>query len=99
MQLWTKVAIGAGLAFVGYQIWCKWGPQHAQKPVVPVAGSDKDFERRVQAAYALALKTGEDEILEQLYDEWKRSHYTPEQLATQNSSGAREAFKKLFGIK
>jgi hypothetical protein len=103
MQLWTKIAIGAGLAFVGYQVWAKWGPQHAKAPTPTHRKGDFDdaaqaFAQQVHAAWDIAKKTGNDAEVERLYDIWKHENYSTMQLAAPNASGAREEFKRHFGL-
>jgi hypothetical protein len=104
VQLWAKIAIGAGLAFVGYSVWCKWGPQHAKGAVVPSKrkGDFNDeaqaFATQVHAAWDFAMRTGNDDEVERLYDIWKRENYSTTQLAAPGASGAREEFKRHFGL-
>jgi hypothetical protein len=100
---WTKVAAAAVGLFVGYQIWCKWGPQHGQKLVLAERPGDfgpkaQEFAQQVHAAWDFAMRTGNDDEVERLYDIWKHENYSTTQLAAPGASGARAEFKRRFGL-
>jgi hypothetical protein len=107
MPPWLKWTIGVVGAFVAYQVYDKYrGPYN--KSMTPVVRekettyggmSAEEFAVRVAFAYKQAMATGVDEDLEQLYDIWKKNRYTAAQLAAPNASGAREEFKRVFGLK
>jgi hypothetical protein len=101
---WAKVAAVAVGIFVGHQIWRKWGPQHDGQKLAPYdvpgdfGSKAQEFAKQVHAAWDFAMRTGNDEEVEHLYDIWKHENYSTTQLAAPNASGAREEFKRHFGL-